>query len=100
MSLVNSNRSVTDFKPKKMMTMDDLAEEKATKSVTFDTSIRISNHLKNKLQAMIALGYTSTIKGAIALTFDAYYNNLSDSEKRDLDVQIKTFEKRDAKLKK
>jgi len=94
----NADRPLEDFLPEKMVKAEDF-EKKQLESVTFDTSIRITNHLKNKLQALIIMGYTSTIKESIDLVFQNYRDDLDASEKKNLDFQIKNLEQRDARLK-
>lgn len=94
----NADRPLQDFLPEKMVKAEDF-EKKQLESVTFDTSIRITNHLKNKLQALIIMGYTSTIKESIDLVFQNYRDDLDSSEKKNLDFQIKNLEQRDARLK-
>lgn len=94
----NADRPLSDFRPEKMLKAEDF-EKKQPESVTFDTSIRITNHLKNKLQALILMGYTSTIKESIDLIFQNYRDDLDGSEKKNLDFQIKNLEQRDAKIK-
>lgn len=68
--------------------------------VTFNTNIKISNHTRNRLQALANLGYASSQKDAIDLIFSAYLDTLLDSEKKELELQIDVLERKDAKLKK
>lgn len=39
---------------------------KSVSSVTFDTTLRIDNHLKNFMKAMVILGYSSTQQNGLA----------------------------------
>ncbi|MGM0260497.1 DUF5388 domain-containing protein [Enterococcus sp. AZ102] len=105
-SLIRSNRlenSGANLKPKKKVTLSDL-DEKAKpieiEKVTFNTNIKISNHTRNRLQALANLGYASSQKDAIDLIFSAYLDTLLDSEKKELELQIDVLERKDAKLKK
>lgn len=101
--LINSNRTAKDLQPKNTASITDFEKQPAKKNkpdtVTFDTSIRINNHIRNKLVALATLGYTSSQKDAIDLIFANYRDGLDADSKKELDLQIKTLERRDAKLK-
>ncbi|MDF7639968.1 DUF5388 domain-containing protein [Lactobacillus sp. ESL0791] len=101
MSLIKSNRNFKDLQPKKIASLDDLKEKKSSKlnEVTFDTNLKITNHSRNKLQALMTLGYTASQKEAIDLLFQVFHDQLDADSKKELDFQIKTLEKRDIKLK-
>lgn len=46
------------------------------------------------------LGYSGSQKDAIDFFFENFKNQLSNSEKKELEFQLKVLEKRDSKLKK
>lgn len=43
-------------------------------SVTFDTTLRIDNHLKNFMKAMVILGYSSTQQNGLAQLQKTFLN--------------------------
>lgn len=100
--LIKSNKTAEELRPEKMFKMEDLngpKTKKATpKEVTFNTNLKITNHTRNKLQALMTLGYTSTQKDAVDLLYSSYREMLDPSEQKELDIQIKTLELRDVKL--
>lgn len=97
--LINSNRMAKDFRPKKTASMEDLKNNDSAERITFDTNLKISNHSRNKLQALMSLGYTASQKDAIDLLFQSYREQLDTDAKKELDFQVKTLERRDARLK-
>lgn len=103
--LIKSNRTNQELQPNKTASINDfdkkLIKRSPTKSesVTFDTSIRINNHIRNKLVALANLGYAGSQKDVINLIFESFRDDLDQDSKKELDLQIKTLEKRDAKMK-
>ncbi|WP_288395104.1 DUF5388 domain-containing protein [uncultured Vagococcus sp.] len=104
-SLVRSNRNNELNKvlePEKKLNVQKLAEQNHNKtsveSVTFDTNLKISNHSRNKLQSMANLGFATNQKNAIEVALDAYIDSLSDEEKKEIQLQIKTLENKDVRL--
>lgn len=105
-SLIRSNRNVeftaeenakaSDFDNKDNKTEK---ESSTVDTVTFDTNIKISNHTRNKLQAMATLGFARDQKSAVDIIFAAYREGLPIEERKELDTQIATFETRDVRLK-
>lgn len=102
-SLIRSNRNVefTAEENAKASDFDSNAGKENSKvdTVTFDTNIKISNHTRNKLQAMATLGFARDQKSAVDIIFAAYREGLPTEERKELDTQIATFETRDVRLK-
>ncbi len=98
MNLIKSNRNTKDLQPKNTASLEEL-QEKKPKTVTFDTNLKITNHARNKLMAMNVLGYTESQKDAIDLLFQSFREQLDADSRKEIDFQIKTLEKRDARLK-
>ena len=103
MGLIKSNKTAMDLQPKETASIEDfdkklLKNNKKDETVTFDTSIRIDNHTRNKLVALATLGYTTSQKDAINLLFENYRDQMDSDSKKELNLQIKTLEKRDATL--
>lgn len=100
----NNDRKLSDFQPDKMASIDDLEKKDTIKSkpkvVTFNTNLKISNHARNMLQSLVTLGYTSTQKDGIELLYQTFFDTLSDDQQKELDMQYKTLERRDARMKK
>ena len=64
--------------------------------VTFDTTLRMNNHLKNFMKALVILGYETTQQKALKKIQDSYMEQLDDDEQKTLKFQIATLEKSDA----
>lgn len=104
MGLIKSNKTAQDLQPAKTASVSDfdkihIKKSPKNESVTFATSIRIDNHIRNKLVALSTLGYTGSQKDAIELLFENFRDELDQDSRKELDMQIKTLEKRDAKMK-
>ncbi|WP_278951921.1 DUF5388 domain-containing protein [Lactobacillus apis] len=102
--LIKSNKTNQELQPDKTASINDFDQKLVkrspkSESVTFDTSIRINNHIRNKLVALSTLGYAGSQKDAIELVFENFRDELDQDSKKELDMQIKTLEKRDAKMK-
>lgn len=67
--------------------------------VTFDTNLKISNHSRNKLQAMASIGYSENQRSAVDLALQAWYDTLTVNEQKEFDLQVHTLEQRDVKIK-
>lgn len=63
---------------------------------TFDTTLRMTNHLKNFMKAMVILGYAPTQQKALKKIQDSYMEQLGDDERKTLKFQIETLERSDA----
>jgi len=103
--LIRSNRDREKeemLKPQQTATGFDKKESKKTQqeiaSVTFDTNLKISNHTRNRLQAMTTLGYAETQKEAIDVVLEYFVNSMTESEKKAFLFQCATLEKRDVKF--
>lgn len=109
-----------DIKPKHVFTADDLkinkieasAKESAEVSkeseqddsvvpdrVTFYANVRINNHIKNKAEALSAIGLYKSQKDVIEGAIDYLIDSLSSDDKRRLKFQIETLEERDVRMK-
>ena len=102
-SLIRSNRNKKNITPKVIAKAEDFTPEKKLNvpatSVSFDTNLKISNHSRNKLQAIANLGYADSQKSALDLALQAFIDNLSSSEQKSFSLQTDTLEARDARLK-
>lgn len=102
-SLIRSNRNNDEFKPKKMAKPSDFENDKfrstnQVTSVTFDTNLKISNHSRNKLQAMSNLGYADNQRLSLDVSLESFYESLTNEEQKEFELQLKILEKRDVKL--
>lgn len=109
-----------DIKPKQVFTADDLKnnnlgiEEKNSGDVsekleqdvnvvpdrvTFYANVRINNHIKNKAEALSAIGLYKSQKDVIEGAIDYLIDSLSSEDKRKLKFQIETLEERDVRMK-
>lgn len=64
-------------------------------SVTYSSSIRIDNHIKNQLQSMAIVGFADSQKDAIELLITNWRETLTDEQRRTLDSQAATLERKD-----
>lgn len=98
--------------PEKKFTIEDLnSEDKSTTKseninsdsktdrITFYANVRINNHIKNKAEALSAIGLYKSQKEAIDEALDYLINSLPNEDKRRLKFQIKTLEERDVRMK-
>lgn len=98
--------------PEKKFTIEDLNSEdkNTTKSknlnsdsktdrITFYANVRINNHIKNKAEALSAIGLYKSQKEAIDEALDYLINSLPNEDKRRLKFQIETLEERDVRMK-
>lgn len=104
--LVRSNRNSNNqnLQPEREAKAADFDNSSSIKqnevtSVTFDTNLKISNHTRNKLQAMASIGYADTQRDAVDITLQTWIEQLTTSEQREFDLQVKTLEQRDIKRK-
>lgn len=67
--------------------------------VTFDTNLKISNHSRNKLQAMASIGYSENQRSAVDVALQAWYDTLTVNEQKEFYLQVHTLEQRDVKIK-
>ena len=103
------------IEPEKKFTVEDLNENtKAPGSIeqgnetnqnqdsnriTFYANVRIDNHIKNKAEALAAIGLYKTQKEAIDKALDYLITSLPSEDKRRLKFQIETLEERDVRFK-
>lgn len=103
------------IEPEKKFTVEDLNENtKAPRSIeqgnetnqnqdsnriTFYANVRIDNHIKNKAEALSAIGLYKTQKEAIDKALDYLITSLPSEDKRRLKFQIETLEERDVRFK-
>ena len=103
--LIRSNRN--PIKPDKQAEISDFSNsnkgiktpQNQVASVTFDTNLKINNHIRNKLQAMAVLGYSDNQKAAIEVALSVYIESLTSDERKELEFQIDSLEKRDVRIK-
>lgn len=86
------------YKIKGHVTLEKMKSElpKNKGQVTFDTTLRMNNHLKNFMKALVILGYETTQQKALKKIQDSYMEQLDDDEQKTLKFQIATLEKSDA----
>lgn len=102
----NSKKIISRAKtptPQKSVSIDEFNDEslqkqqnKQVSEVTFDTTLRMNNHLKNFMKALVILGYETTQQKALKKIQDSYMEQLDDDEQKTLKFQIATLEKSDA----
>lgn len=94
--------------PEKKFTIDDLnledknsneTENNNVDRITFYANVRIDNHIKNKAEALSAIGLYKSQKEAIDEALDYLINSLPNEDKRRLKFQLETLEERDVRMK-
>lgn len=100
----NPNRD--KFKPQKSAKASDFdknsnskQEDNSVTSVTFDTNLRINNHSRNRLQAMVLSGNAESQKDAINIALASYFEGLTNDQKKTIDTFTESLEKRDVRVK-
>lgn len=94
-----------NIRPNETFTQDDLKKESKkeqitkTESVTYYANIRINNHIRNQLQSLSLMGLAKSQKGALELLINEYVNGMPEELRREYDLNYKTLEDRDVKLK-
>ncbi|MHA8263777.1 DUF5388 domain-containing protein [Lactobacillaceae bacterium Melli_B3] len=68
-------------------------------SVTFDTNLRMSNHARNKLQAITMMGNSISQKDSLDIALSTYIDSLSTDQKNMFDMYYKSLERRDVNKK-
>lgn len=87
------------LKPSDSFTTDDLSQKPQPKNVdrvTFDTSVRMNNHIKNQLQAMTLLGIAKNQAEAVDLMLVEWLNHIDESTEQMFKMQVDMLEKKDA----
>ena len=105
-SLIRSNRNQSHdtIKPAKVAKASDFDTDEQgntsnVTSITFDTNLKISNHARNKLQAMAMIGYSENQRLALDVAIQAFTEQLSSNEMKEFNLQVETLESRDVRLK-
>lgn len=94
-----------NIRPNETFTQDDLKKESKkeqitkTESVTYYANIRINNHIRNQLQSLSLMGLAKSQKGALELLINEYVNGMPEELRRVYELNYKTLEDRDVKLK-
>ena len=94
-----------NIRPNETFTQDDLKKESKkeqitkTASVTYYANIRINNHIRNQLQSLSLMGLAKSQKGALELLINEYVNGMPEELRREYELNYKTLEDRDVKLK-
>lgn len=70
-------------------------KEVKTPRVTLQTSLRIDNHIKNQLQALVSTGYFESFKSFLENSLNDYINNLPEEEQKQLEYIIDKLELKD-----
>ena len=101
----NSLKKKKNIRPNETFTQDDLKKESKkeqitkTESVTYYANIRINNHIRNQLQSLSLMGLAKSQKGALELLINEYVNGMPEELRREYELNYKTLEDRDVKLK-
>ena len=100
-----SQKKKKNIRPNETFTQDDLKKESKkeqitkTESVTYYANIRINNHIRNQLQSLSLMGLAKSQKGALELLINEYVNGMPEELRREYELNYKTLEDRDVKLK-
>lgn len=63
--------------------------------VTLPSSLRINNHIKNELQALVSMGHFGSFKEFLEDALNDYINNLPEGEQKQLEYIVNKLELKD-----
>ena len=68
-----------------------------TSYVTEPVNIRVDNHIRNYIAALITMGHSDTQKDMVELVLNLYIENLSNGELKGCQVLVQIYEDKDVK---
>ena len=68
-----------------------------TTYVTEPVNIRVDNHIRNYIAALITMGYSDTQKDMVELVLNLYIENLSNGELKRFEDLVQIYEDKDVK---
>lgn len=68
-----------------------------TTYVTEPVNIRVDNHIRNYIAALITMGHSDTQKDMVELVLNLYIENLSNSELKRFEDLVQIYEDKDVK---
>lgn len=76
------------------MSSNEHGENKAPR-VTLPATLRINNHIKNELQALVSMGHFDSFKDFLEISLNDYMNNLPDTEQKQVEYIVSKLELKD-----
>lgn len=74
-----------EVKPQKtfdIKSIESTPEEKTIKAKKRTTTVRVSQDMKDKLNALVTLGVADSVDATVDILYDEYVNNILDKEER------------------
>lgn len=91
------NRGDIELKPTVNEQPSSKGKNVLTSYVTEPVNIRVDNHIRNYIAALITMGHSDTQKDMVELVLNLYIENLSNGELKRFEDLIQIYEDKDVK---
>lgn len=91
------NRGDIELKPTVNEQPSSKGKNVLTTYVTEPVNIRVDNHIRNYIAALITMGYSDTQKDMVELVLNLYIENLSNGELKRFEDLVQIYEDKDVK---
>ena len=91
------NRGDSELKPTVNEQPSSKGKNVLTSYVTEPVNIRVDNHIRNYIAALITMGHSDTQKDMVELVLNLYIENLSNGELKRFEDLIQIYEDKDVK---
>ena len=91
------NRGDIELKPTVNEQPSSKGKNVLTSYVTEPVNIRVDNHIRNYIAALITMGHSDTQKDMVELVLNLYIENLSNGELKRFEDLVQIYEDKDVK---
>ena len=91
------NRGDIELKPTVNEQPSSKGKNVLTSYVTEPVNIRVDNHIRNYIAALITMGHSDTQKDMVELVLNLYIENLSNDELKRFEDLVQIYEDKDVK---
>ena len=91
------NRGDIELKPTVNEQTSSKGKNVLTSYVTEPVNIRVDNHIRNYIAALITMGHSDTQKDMVELVLNLYIENLSNGELKRFEDLVQIYEDKDVK---
>ena len=91
------NRGDIELKPTVNEQPSSKGKNVLTSYVTEPVNIRVDNHIRNYIAALITMGHSDTQKDMVELVMNLYIENLSNGELKRFEDLVQIYEDKDVK---
>ena len=92
------NRGDIELKPTVNEQPSSKGKNVLTSYVTEPVNIRVDNHIRNYIAALITMGHSDTQKDMVELVLNLYIENLSNGELKRFQDLVQIYEDKDVKI--